>query len=228
VLKGFVDTLLARWDRFDDAQREQLVERLAPQVRRLNRGVDRLLIAADIQRGANLRLESRALSMRDVVDGVVDGFRPLAPLHTFAVDVPSDAATVGDPKALVQALDQVVDNALKYSPAGGNVTIRARRASRKIVLVVEDEGVGLPSDYSRIFEPLTQGEEIDSRVHDEGGVGVGLYIARALVEAMGGSVRAERRAPETGTRIVVTLVAGPSLPSGGEQLAPSGRVHGQF
>ena|GEM_PF-5012340 len=228
VLKGFVDTLLARWDRFDDTHREQLVERLAPQVRRLNRGVDRLLIAADIQRGAHLRIESRSVALADVVEGVVDGFRPLAPLHSFDVDVPTDASIVGDPKALAQTLDQIVDNAIKYSPAGGRVAVLACRTSRKLVLVIEDEGVGLPSDYSRIFEPLTQGEDVDSRVHDEGGVGVGLYIARALVEAMGGSVRAERRKDQPGTRIVVNLVAGPSLPDGGEQLAPSGRVHGPF
>jgi signal transduction histidine kinase len=228
VLKGFVETLLARWDHFDDTQREQLVERLAPQVRRLHRGVDRLLLAADIQRGANLRLENEKIALREVVADVVDGFRPLAPLHAFTVDVPDDLTVVADRKALTQALDQVVDNAVKYSPAGGSVNVRARRASRRIELVVEDEGVGLPSDASRIFDPLSQGEDVDTRVHDEGGVGVGLYIARALVDAMGGSVRAERRTPEPGTRLAVTLVAGPLRAQGGEQLAPSGRVHGQF
>jgi signal transduction histidine kinase len=226
VLKGFVDTLLARWDHFDDTQREQLVERLAPQVRRLHRGVDRLLIAADLQRGANLRLENEKIALGELVSDVVDGFRPLAPLHAFTVDVPGDLTVVADRKALAQALDQVVDNAVKYSPAGGSVNVRARRVSRRVELVVEDESVGLPSDFSRIFEPLTQGEEVDKRVHDEGGVGVGLYITRSLFEAMGGAVRAERRAPESGTRMVVTLVAGPSRPVEGGQLAPSGRVHG--
>jgi signal transduction histidine kinase len=226
VLKGFVDTLSARWDHLDDDQRQTLVERLGPQVRRLHRGVDRLLIAADIQRGATLRVSADALALESVVNDVVEGFRPLAPLHTFAVDVAPDLAVVGDRKALGQALDQIVDNAVKYSPSGGTVVLRARRTSRRVELAIDDEGVGLPSDFSRIFEPLTQGEEVETRVHDEGGVGVGLYIARALLEAMRGTVSAARRAPEPGTRIVVNLVAGPSLPSGREQLAPTGRVHG--
>ena len=192
----------------------------------MHRGVDRLLIAADIQRGAHLRIEKEQIALVEAVDNVVDGFRPLAPLHGFVVDVPAEVTVIGDRKALTQALDQVLDNAVKYSPAGGPVTVRARPTRRRVQLVVDDEGVGLPSDFSRIFEPLTQGEEVDSRVHDEGGVGVGLYIARALLEAMGGTVRAERRTPEPGTRLVVTLVAGPSLAPGGEQLARRTRVHG--
>jgi signal transduction histidine kinase len=228
VLKGFVDTLSARWNHLEDGQRQTLVERLGPQVRRLHRGVDRLLIAADIQRGATLRVGADALALESVVNDVVEGFRPLAPLHTFTVDVAPDLCAVGDRKALGQALDQIVDNAVKYSPSGGAVVLRARRTSRRVELVIDDEGVGLPSDFSRIFEPLTQGEEVETRVHDEGGVGVGLYIAHALLEAMRGTVRAERRTPEPGTRIVVTLVAGPSRPTGAEQLAPSGRVHGQL
>ncbi|MBV8161095.1 MAG: hypothetical protein JO265_09245 [Acidimicrobiia bacterium] len=230
VLKGFVDTLLARWGHMDDTQRQSLVERLAPQVRRLHRGVDRLLVAADIQRGANLRIGRESLELARVVADVVDGFRALAPLHTFVVDVAPEITVIGDDKALAQALDQLVDNAIKYSPAGGAVSVRAhaRAGARRVVLTVDDEGVGLPSDFSRIFEPLTQGEDVDSRVHDEGGVGVGLYIARAMVDAMGGSVRAERRASGPGTRVIVTLVAGPSHPAGGESLARTSRVHGSF
>jgi signal transduction histidine kinase len=80
---------------------------------------------------------------------------------------------------------------------------------RRVDLVVEDEGIGLPSDYRSIFEKFVQGESVTKRVHDEGGVGLGLYIVRTLVEDMGGSVRAEPRRPQ-GARLVVSLRAAES------------------
>jgi signal transduction histidine kinase len=70
-------------------------------------------------------------------------------------------------------------------------------------VTVDDEGVGLPSDHRRVFEAFVQGESVDRRVHDEGGVGVGLFIAKSLLKQMGGRVDAKRR--EHGSRFVVTL-----------------------
>jgi signal transduction histidine kinase len=77
-------------------------------------------------------------------------------------------------------------------------------------IVVEDEGVGLPSDYRSIFDKFSQGESVTKRVHDEGGVGLGLYIVRTLAHDMGGSVRAEPRSPG-GARFVVSLRSAGSL-----------------
>ena len=95
---------------------------------------------------------------------------------------------------------------MKYSPAGGEVGLRIVPRGRWVDLVVEDEGVGLPSDYRSIFEKFVQGESVTKRVHDEGGVGLGLYIVRTLVEDMGGTVRAEPRSSQ-GARFVVSLRA---------------------
>jgi signal transduction histidine kinase len=226
VLKGFVDTLAARWDALEEGQRLTLVERLAPQVRRLHRAVDRLLVAADIQRGSRPRMEDETIEVEKSLREVADGFRPLAPLHTFVVEAEPNLFVKADRKALGQALDQLVDNAVRYSPSGGVVALRARRRRGRVEVTVEDDGVGLPSDPSRIFEAFTQGEEVNQRTLDEGGIGVGLFIARTLVGGMGGTVRAERRTPEPGTRLVVTLVAGRSRPPGDEHLARSARVHG--
>jgi signal transduction histidine kinase len=226
VLKGFVDTVTARWDDLEERQRLSLIERLAPQVRRLHRAVDRLLVAADIQRGSRPALAEESVHVAEALHDVADGFRPLAPLHTFVLEADVGLLVKADRKALGQVLDQLVDNAVKYSPSGGVVALRAVRRRGRIDVTVEDEGVGLPSDPSRIFEAFTQGEYLLQRTLDEGGVGVGLFIVRTLVSGMGGTVRAERRTPEPGTRLTVTLVAGPSRPPGDEQLARSARVHG--
>jgi signal transduction histidine kinase len=85
--------------------------------------------------------------------------------------------------------------------------LRVVARQRGVDLVVDDEGVGLPADHRRIFDKFVQGESVTKRVHDEGGVGLGLHIVRTLVEDMGGSVRAEPRDPQ-GARFVVSLRGG--------------------
>jgi signal transduction histidine kinase len=224
VLKGFIDTLSARWDNLEDGQRHSLVEPLSPQVRRLNRAVERLLVAADIQRGAQRRPSKEPVAVLGSLEEVAGNFRPLAPLHTFEVEAPPDLVATADRKAFAQVLDQLVDNAVKYSPAGGTIALRATRSRGRVEIIVEDEGVGLPSDFGRIFDAFSQGEEVDRRTHDEGGVGVGLFIARTLVDGMGGKIRAERRAPEPGTRLSVTLPAGAQTDD--EHLVTQAPVHG--
>ena len=136
----------------------------------------------------------------------MDDFAPMAPLHEFVVDAEPDETARADTRALDQILDQLVDNAVKYSPSGGTVRVGASRRRGRVEIFVEDDGVGLPSDTRDIFDAFAQGESVEGRVHDEGGVGVGLYIVRTLTEQLGGSVRAERPA-KGGARFVVTLRA---------------------
>jgi signal transduction histidine kinase len=207
VLKGFAETLADRWDALDDSQRHMMIDNLAPQVLRLSRVVDRLLLASSIQADTNARPIPRPTPVADHLQRVARRFRPVAPLHTFVLEVDAGLPDVlADPQALDQVLDQLVDNAVRYSPAGGTVTLEAKPAGRGVSISVEDQGVGLPSNYRRVFEAFVQGESVDRRVHDEGGVGVGLFIARSLLKQMGGRVDAER-GRKTGARFVVSLPA---------------------
>jgi signal transduction histidine kinase len=206
VLKGFVDTLSSRWGDLEDGQRHLLVERLQPQTRRLHRVVERLLLAAGIQAGARPRASRQPVELRPALERVAEHFAPLAPLHRFQLDVAPDLGVVGDPRSLDQVLDQLVDNAVKFSPTGGIVRLAGVRRHRHVEVSVEDDGVGLPSDTGSLFDAFVQAEDVEGRVHAEGGVGVGLYIARTLVSEMGGTLRAERRAG-AGSRFVVTLPA---------------------
>ena len=167
--------------------------------------MDKLLLAANMQAGASPTVALAAVEVAPALERVAASYTAVAPLHEFVVDAPGDMVVRGDAKAVGQILDQLVDNAVKYSPEGGVVRLSARRTRSRVEIVVEDEGVGLPPDIRAIFDAFTQGEEVNRRVHDEGGVGVGLYIVRQLCEQLGGSVRAERRA--RGARFVVTLRA---------------------
>jgi signal transduction histidine kinase len=208
VIRGFAETLSSHWDDVTDDRRRALVERIVPQALRLDRLVERLLVAASIQAETHTRPQVRAIDPVPALGSVADRFRDQAPLHSFLVEVPRRAVRVlGDPRSLEQVLDHLVDNAVKYSPAGGRVRLRMTGDQQRVQLIVEDEGVGLPSDHRRIFDKFAQGETVTKRVHDEGGVGLGLYIVRTLVEDMGGSVAAEPR-PEGGARFIVYLRAG--------------------
>jgi signal transduction histidine kinase len=92
---------------------------------------------------------------------------------------------------------QLLENAFKYSPGGGTVTVAARLASGWIEVTVQDEGIGIaPGDHERIFERFVQGETGDRRRF--GGIGLGLYIVRQLARAQGGEVAASSR-PAGGT-----------------------------
>ena len=207
VIKGFAEMLSSSWEDLDDESRRSLVERIVPQTRRLDRLVERLLVAASIQSETHTRPKVEPVDVQAGAEQVAEHFRLQAPLHSFVVQAGRDVPPVAaDARALDQVLQHLVDNAVKYSPAGGVVSLRVVPRGRWVDVVVEDEGVGLPSDYRSIFEKFVQGESVTKRVHDEGGVGLGLYIVRTLVHDMGGSVRAESRSPE-GARFVVSLPA---------------------
>lgn len=207
ALAGFGETLTSRWDDLDDDKRRMLVDRLVPQIRRLTRTIERTLTAANLRAGTHARPVPRPVAVAERLEQAAARFASGAPLHTFSVDCAGDVPeALADPAALDSVLDQLLENAVKYSPTGGAVELSARRTRRGVEIAVADEGIGLPTDARRIFEPLVQGEAVDRRVHAEGGVGVGLYVARSLVEGMGGRIRAERHDPK-GARFVVLLRA---------------------
>jgi two-component system, NtrC family, sensor histidine kinase KinB len=123
--------------------------------------------------------------------GAAVAFRPLSDKHTLAVEVPDQLPkAIGDPTATDIIVGQLLENAYKYSPDGGKVTVRAKKDGDKIQVLIEDEGVGIPAaDRERIFERFVQGEAGDRRRF--GGIGLGLYIVRQLAREQGGEVVAD-------------------------------------
>jgi signal transduction histidine kinase len=111
-----------------------------------------------------------------------------------------------DPDKLSQAVINLLSNALKYTPAGGAVEVRRDEGVSATEIHVTDTGIGIqPHDLPRVFERLYRAD--DSRSRATGGAGIGLSIAKAIVEAHGGTIRAESE-PGRGSRFVISLPHG--------------------
>ncbi|HYS81038.1 MAG TPA: HAMP domain-containing sensor histidine kinase [Anaeromyxobacteraceae bacterium] len=146
------------------------------------------------------------LEIGQVVSGAADRLRHRHPRRRIDVQLEPDLPGLqGDPGLLRRALDNLVDNARKYSPPGSTIRLRAARRGADIVVEVIDSGEGIPAeDLARLFTPFFRGDK--SRTRATGGVGLGLSLARRIVEAHGGTLSAES-APGIGTTMTVTLPA---------------------
>src|SRR5262249_10122071 len=128
-------------------------------------------------------------------------------------DKPTASSAIGptawaDPEAVSQVLDNLVDNALKYTPEGGTIWVRCRLEGDQAVLEVEDPGLGLPEpDLPRIFERFYRVDK--ARARQLGGTGLGLSIVKHLVQSMHGTVRASSRLGK-GTTFEIRLPRAPT------------------
>jgi signal transduction histidine kinase len=197
VVQGFASTLASRWDQLPDSDRRAAVTTIAERAGSLGQLVEQLLLGA--RAGADqLPIGKDAFDLAGLLRATVVSFGPLSDKHEVVADVPEDLPpALGDSMATDIIVSQLLENAFKYSPAGGTVTVRARAGDDRIEVDVEDEGVGIaPGDRERIFERFVQGETGDRRRF--GGVGIGLYIVRRMAAAQDGTVVAAPR-PGGGT-----------------------------
>lgn len=205
VVQGFASTLVNRWDELSDADRRSAVATIAERAQSLGRLVEHLLLGS--RAGADeLAVTMESFDLSRVVTGVVAGFRSLSSLHRVELDIAPDLPpAAGDAMATDIVLGQLLENAFKYSPDGGMVTVRAWAEGSDVLVTVQDEGIGIaPGDHERIFERFVQGEAGDRRRF--GGIGLGLYIVKRLTEAQGGVISAHP-GPVTGTCMRLLLKA---------------------
>ena len=125
--------------------------------------------------------------------------------HSFRMDVPDTLPDMnGDRERLEQVVVNIVSNSIKYTPRGGHIAMSARMLDeRKLEIVVEDDGMGIPKDdVPRLFERFYRVDKARSR--EKGGTGLGLAIAKEMVEAHRGSIRLESEL-DKGTRVTILL-----------------------
>jgi len=204
AIKGYAETLLhgGLADPQSAAEFVRVIDRHAERLRLL---IEELLDLAAVEQG-RARLDLEPTSPAEVSAQAVGVVRPAADLkrQTFAIDVPGDLPPCrADRNRLAQVLINLLGNAVKFTPDGGRIGIRARASNGHMEIDVSDNGPGIPPDeLGRIFERFYRVER--SRDRREGGTGLGLAIAKHLVQAMDGSIEAES-APGTGSTFRVTL-----------------------
>ena len=154
-----------------------------------------------------LHLEIVPLDLTALVRAALDAVRPAADAKGISLTValdPEAARLVGDPERLQQVVWNLANNAVKFTPKGGTVELALTRTGTHIELSVTDTGKGIAADFlPHVFERFRQAEGSTTRRH--GGLGLGLALVRHLVEAHGGTVRAESEGDGRGSRFVVLL-----------------------
>jgi signal transduction histidine kinase len=187
---------------------DEAVEKLdvvVDQARRVSRLVEAFLEVVRIQHGG-IELPRDPLDLQLIAEQSVRDVAKRYPHHQFKVDAPDGELLVrGDASRLNQALGHLLENSAKFSPGGGDVAVRLRRADGEAQLSIRDPGIGIPADeIPHLFERFYQIDN-DIMTRRFGGIGVGLYLARALVEAHGGRVWAESAGPQLGSTFTIAL-----------------------
>lgn len=184
----------------------------------------------DLQKLAARKMSFRrdVLSVRGVLDEAMDGIEAYADqsrVRLLRLEVPPSLELLGDRDRLIQVLNNLLSNAIKFSPEDAEVAVGAYERRDRIVLSVSDQGPGIPEEFlSRLFDQFTQADATQTRA--AGGSGLGLSIARGLVEGMGGQIRVET-ALDRGTTFFVELLS-PDSPSARPISTPPSSSSGAF
>jgi PAS domain S-box-containing protein len=186
-IKGFLMTLLREDRDFAQDRRREYYKLMLMQSQRLERLIEDLLEVTRLEAGAGL-VDATAIDAVDLVRQVVDRFTSEDPDRTVHVVAPDHAVYCrGDWMRIDQVLGNLLSNALRYAPPHEPVEVRLVPQGREVVFEVRDWGPGIPIDeQSRIFERFHRVGHYMTR--EPGGAGLGLYLAKRLVEAMGGRI----------------------------------------
>ncbi|WP_427912275.1 ATP-binding protein [Ramlibacter sp. MMS24-I3-19] len=203
----------------DSAAAVRARELMDRQLSHLVRLVDDLLDVSRVSQG-KIALKHQRVSLQSVVDLALEISMPLvqAARHELVVDLPEQAVLLDvDPTRIAQVLGNVLNNAAKYTPAGGAIRVHAAEPAGGLVAIdISDNGAGIPRDMlESVFELFTQVESDDRA--SQSGLGIGLALARRLVELHGGTIRAASDGPGRGSTFTIELPAPAHEPDAGQR-----------
>jgi PAS domain S-box-containing protein len=198
--------------RLDKHQTARAIETIARNARAQGRLIDELLDISRIVTG-KLSLNLRVVKLAPLIQAVVDDVRPAADARSINLEAAFDSDVgpiLGDPDRLQQIVWNLLTNAIKFTPKGGDVQVRLQRNDSHALITVNDSGQGIATELlPHVFERFRQADSSNTR--SSGGLGLGLSIVRQLVELHRGTVTAESSGENAGTTFRVMLPV-PSLP----------------
>jgi len=183
----------------------QAIEAIHRNASRQAKLVDDLLDFARIA-GGRTALDLEPIDARAFFRGIVESVIPLAATNQIEIQLSAipEATLLGDVRRLEQVFVNLLGNSLKFTPAGGHIGVSARTMGRNLEVRVADDGIGIAPEFlPHVFDRFRQGDGTSTRNHP--GLGLGLSIAKQLVEAHNGSIRAESGGSGQGTAFIVTL-----------------------
>lgn len=210
VITGAVDTALTEAERLSPEETRQLLWDAVCEAESLSHLLGNLLELSRA-RADRLLLHTEPISIKKVIQDTVEAVRRQSSVHQFVVHVPGKLPPVhADQLRLERILHNLLENAVKYSPQGGEIRVSVKPEEEHLVITVRDQGIGISlADQAKLFRPFQRVEE--SRLDGTRGLGLGLLVCRRLVEAHGGRIWLESE-PGRGSTFFFTLPLGRSLP----------------
>lgn len=188
IIKGYAGTLRRPDGNWSPAVWEESLGVIEEEADNLNVLIDNLLEASRLQAGTFVLEISDNVNLASMAESVARRFMTQTSIHTIETRFPDEfPAIVGDERRLTQVLNNLVSNAIKYSPDGGRITLRGQVHPKHITVSVGDEGIGIPArDQNRLFQKFSRLDNALSRKTE--GTGLGLYLSRAIIEAHQGRI----------------------------------------
>jgi PAS domain S-box-containing protein len=202
----------------DPSRREQVATSCLRNARHMARLIDELLDLSRISRD-ELEIAPRPAAIHEIVARAIEltSSSLEARGHHLRIQLPEKPVVVrADPTRMIQAISNLLDNAAKYTPSGGTITVSVQAGDGDVQISVQDNGTGIaPELIDRVFEPFIQAHEHRST---GGGLGIGLALVRRIAQLHGGGVRAESAGTGLGARFIISLPLDAQLESGIQEL----------
>ncbi len=208
-------TELMREANLSSEQQQDLLNIIHAQSNRLNRFVEQILDVSLLEAGT-VKVEQEAVALKPLIEQMIEALEIRVNTHRFEFTVPErPAIVVGDESKIQTVLDNLLENAVNYSPKGSRVSIEVSDRDKEVVISVIDEGIGIPAkQLERLFERFHRVNASDDQ--EQYGYGLGLYISKRLIEIQGGSIWAESEVGR-GSRFSFSLPKW--SPASGEQVS---------